>query len=71
MSAVLGKNALTTVQIALGFTSCNFPVAAQYFLKLHSLSVMYAPVATELIMGCKINFLKLFEICLCNLLGND
>ena len=33
----LGKKiGLTKVQIALGFTSCNFPVAMQFFPKLHS-----------------------------------
>ena len=30
------KFALTTVQIALGFASCNFSVAMQFFPKLHS-----------------------------------
>ena len=30
------KFALTTVQIALGFASCNFSVAVQFFLKSHS-----------------------------------
>ena len=30
------KFALTTVQIALGFASCNFPVAIQFFPKSHS-----------------------------------
>ena len=30
------KFALTTVQIALGFASCNFSFAMQFFPKLHS-----------------------------------
>ena len=30
-SAILGTFALTTVQIALSFTSCDFPVAMQFF----------------------------------------
>ena len=36
MRFFLGKIALTTVQIALGFASCNFPVAMQFFPKSHS-----------------------------------
>ena len=33
-NAILGKIAhLTTVQIALGFASCHFPVAAQFVSK--------------------------------------
>ena len=30
------KNALTTVQIALSFASCNFPVTMPFFPKSHS-----------------------------------
>ena len=30
-SAILGKMALTIVQIAPGFTSCDFPFAMQFF----------------------------------------
>ena len=37
-SAILGKFALTTVQIALGFASCNFSVAMQFFPKSHTRS---------------------------------
>ena len=29
MSAILGKIALTTIQIALGFALCDFPVSVQ------------------------------------------
>ena len=35
-SAIWKKIALTTVQIALGFASCNFPVAVHFFPKSHS-----------------------------------
>ena len=35
-SAILEKFALTTVQIELGFASCDFPVAVQFFPKSHS-----------------------------------
>ena len=34
-SAILEKTAPTRVQIALGFTSCDFPIIA-FFHKLHS-----------------------------------
>ena len=35
-SATLGKIAIITVPIALGFTLCDFPVAVQFFPKWHS-----------------------------------
>ena len=46
-----GKCALTTVQIALGFASCNFPVAMQFFPKSHSRPCDYPYESISEIVG--------------------